>query len=131
MRPQSEPSFQDARRYLLGAMRAEELVTVEEALLDSGEFLEVVLAAEDELLDDYVAGTLAENEETVWMLISESSDEGVLIEGCIFDAMDDGSEMIARVVEVVKPGESFGGHTFEELRAMGLTSVEVRHPLDD
>ena len=64
MRPQSEPSFQDARRYLLGAMRDEELVTVEEALLDSGEFLEVVLATEDELLDDYVAGTLAENEET-------------------------------------------------------------------
>ena len=64
MRPQTEPSFHDARRYLLGDTGDEELIAVEKALLDGGEFLEVVLAAEAELLDDYVAGTLAKSEET-------------------------------------------------------------------
>ena len=64
------------------------------------------------------------------MLIVESTPSRVVIEGCVHENSVNGSRgILSRPLYVVGPRESFWGHTFEELRAMGLTSVGL-HPIE-
>ncbi|HVG18873.1 MAG TPA: hypothetical protein VNI02_07445 [Blastocatellia bacterium] len=50
------------RRYLLGLLEQEEEYQFEERLLSDTEYFEELLMAEDELVDDYIDGTLSERE---------------------------------------------------------------------
>lgn len=50
------------KRYLLGMLDAEERQRVEEHLISDRDFFEQVMIVEDELLDDYVDGSLPEVE---------------------------------------------------------------------
>jgi anti-sigma factor RsiW len=56
----------EIRRYLLGQLDAAEREAVEARLFGDTEFLELVEAEEEELLDQYVAGRLTAKERQAW-----------------------------------------------------------------
>lgn len=63
------------RQYLLGRLPQDDLLPIEEKLFNDGEFYEQLLIAEDELIDEYLFGDLAESErsnfETHFLLTQE------------------------------------------------------------
>jgi tetratricopeptide (TPR) repeat protein len=50
------------RKYLLGELNEAEQQTLEERLLTDGELLDLLLVAEDELIDDYLSGAISASE---------------------------------------------------------------------
>ncbi len=58
------------------------------------------------------------------MIIINPTDEQVILQGYFHETTEIGG-ISGHPLYVVKPGESFGGFTFDELRAMGLTSVRL------
>ena len=64
-----------ATRFLLGELSEEERREVEERFLSDKEFFEEILASEDALLDDYLSGTLSEEDQFRAKALFESSNE--------------------------------------------------------
>ena len=62
-------------RFLLGELSAEEQREVEERFLGDNKFFEQVLATEDALIDEYLSGTLSEEENSRARALFESSSE--------------------------------------------------------
>ena len=64
-----------ATRFLLGELSEAERREVEERFLGDNEFFEQVLASEDALLDEYLSGTLSEEQQLRAKMLFESSRE--------------------------------------------------------
>src|SRR5687767_11101504 len=70
------PDIEDeVRRYLLGTLAEESRRGVEERLMTEEAFLDELALAEGELVDDYVAGRLAEEERAAFERHFLSTDE--------------------------------------------------------
>jgi CHAT domain-containing protein/cytochrome c-type biogenesis protein CcmH/NrfG len=66
------------RRYLLGRLVEDELLRVEEKIMADTEFFNLVLLAEDEIVEEYVEGELPESDRADFKASFESTPEGRL-----------------------------------------------------